>query len=91
MPEISRYYKQERLTTSGGNVPVRSNIGSRQYRAAEALGVTLTQTGLDYLKVQDQAKYHDQYNSARVAALQQFAQDKQGLPCNSLHSINKAF
>jgi len=82
MPEVPRFYKQQRLTTSAGNVPL--DMGDiRQatsgWRELGNLGNAMTQIGMAFQEKKQQAEYHDQLNTAKTTVLKKFLEHKNSL------------
>jgi len=86
MPEITQYYKQQRLAATAGNVPLSGQDIQQMtqgYREVARAGRALTEFGMNWLKVDEEAKFHDQYNTAKTAALRDFHEYKQSLLTNA--------
>lgn len=80
------YYRQQKLAASGGNAVIgdgdRINF-TRDYEEEARLGKVISQIGLDYLKIDEEARYNDELATNRVKAIKQFNEYDTGLNSNA--------
>lgn len=82
MPEVSQYYKQQKLTSlSGvGNLTAADISAATQgNRELARAGEMATEFGLQFIQQKEKAEYHSQFNTAKTEDKVAFANFKQSL------------
>lgn len=86
MPEVSQYYKQQKLASlSGvGNLTAADISAATQgNRELARAGEMATEFGLQFIQQKEKAEYHDQLNTAKTGYLSKFFEYEQGLQANA--------
>lgn len=80
---IPEYIRQQRLGGSAGNAASGDPAAALPYRELAKAGHAMTDMGLRAGEQIENAKYHDQYNRAKVTALRRFEEFDRSLDTNS--------
>ena len=86
MPEVSQYYRQQRLTPlSGvGNLSGADIAAATQgNRELAKVGNMVTEFGLEFMERKEKAEFHDQFNTAKTEYLTKFFNYEQELKTNA--------
>jgi hypothetical protein len=82
MEALQHYRRQVRPTPSAGNYVI-SPGGGQDYRALQELDNVLTDTGLNWLQIQERTRYYDELNNAKTLALKQYSEHETSLLGNT--------